>query len=75
LDSTALSEKNIVEFCDSGDKKYRYSILDKKIEKFNPNDVESGMVDTILISAYAAQDLIKKIIERYNVKCNVITLY
>ncbi|GHV68803.1 hypothetical protein FACS1894199_16580 [Bacteroidia bacterium] len=75
LGATSLAEKNIIKFYDSDNKKYNYRVLGKKVEKFERYDIESGAVEAILISAYAAQDAIKAAIEKANVDVEIITLY
>ncbi|MGL4108638.1 class I SAM-dependent methyltransferase [Clostridium sp. LP20] len=75
LGETSLSEKNIVKFYDSDTKKQVYRMMDRNIEKFNPEDITKGEIDTILISTYVFQEEIKEYIDNFNIKCNVITLY
>lgn len=75
LANTALPKKNIVKFYDSDTKKHAFQIAGKPIMAFNPQDIEDGTIDTILIATYVAQPTLLRILEPYKNKCNIITLY
>jgi len=75
LGMTNLLEKNIVKFYDSDKKKYQFKILDKQITAFDENDINNGLVDTIIISTFSGEKAILKYINSLNVDINVVTLY
>lgn len=75
LANTVLSKKNIVKFYDSDTKKHAFQIAGKPIAAFNPQDLNDGSVDTILIATYVAQPTLLRILEPYKDKCRIITLY
>jgi hypothetical protein len=70
-----LGKKSIIKFYDSDERKRNVIFYNKNITPFDPNDIKSKIVDTILISSYVAQEAIKNMIEKCGVKCNYITLY
>lgn len=79
LGMTNLSDKNIVKYYDSDRKKHEFSILDKPITAFDIQDVRNGLVDTILVSSFASEMTIKKVIEEVLSEelgdIEIITLY
>lgn len=75
LGMTSLAEKNIVKYYDSDWKKEGLSILGKPITRFDKKDIESGLVDTILISTFASEKVIKAFIEDQGLDVTIITLY
>lgn len=75
LANTSLYKKSIIKFYDSDPKKHAFRILGKPIQAFNPQDLENGTIDTILLASYVAQNQMLKILEPYKDKCRIVTLY
>jgi hypothetical protein len=75
LGMSNLCKKNIVKFYDSDLRKKNSSYFNRNISPFNPLDIMNGIVETILISTYVAQQAIIKNIEKSNSNCNYIKLY
>ena len=75
LANTPLLKKNIVKFYDSDTKKHAFQIADKPIQAFDPQDIENGTIDTILLASYVAQNQMLRILEPYKDKCCIVTLY
>ena len=65
---TNLLEKNIVKFYDSDRKKQQFEILGKHITSFDIQDIENGVVDTIVISTYSGEKSILKYIDSLEIK-------
>ncbi|MDE6630855.1 MAG: hypothetical protein K2K11_05480, partial [Bacteroidales bacterium] len=64
-----------VKFYDSDPKKHTFQIAGKPIQAFDPQDIENGTIDTILLATYVAQAQLLKILEPYKEKCRIVTLY
>ncbi len=77
LAMTDLPSKNIIKFYDSDRKKRNMTMLGRQIQPFEPEDLESGEIETILISTYSSEKSISKYIEeqKINRKFRVIKLY
>lgn len=75
LANTALVNKNIVRVYDSDRRKHHHKVCGVPVTAFDPEDISSGAVDSILITTYTAQCAIKKFIDRQNLACKVYTLY
>jgi hypothetical protein len=70
-----LRYRNIIKFYDTDIRKKDTLFFGKKITPFNPDDIEQGKVDSILIASYVFQEEIYSIIKRSGVACNVIKLF
>lgn len=77
LSMTSLASKNIVKFYDSDKKKQLLTMLGKEIESFSKNDIENGEIETILISSFGSERIIRNSIENECIKVpfKVICLY
>jgi 2-polyprenyl-3-methyl-5-hydroxy-6-metoxy-1,4-benzoquinol methylase len=73
--NSGLRYKNIVKFYDSDIRKKDTLFLGKKIIPFNPDDIDRGEVDTILIASYVFQKEIYSIIKKSGIACEVIELF
>jgi Zn-finger nucleic acid-binding protein len=73
--NSELRHKNIVKFYDSDIRKKDTLFFGKKVDIFNPDDIERGEVDTILIGSYVFQEEIYSIIKKSGVNCTVIRLF
>lgn len=75
LSNTSLAQKNIKKFYDSDNRKYRYTMLGKKITNFSLKDIETKEVCGIIIGSYIFQEEIEKKIINYGAKCPIFKLY
>lgn len=75
LANSSLIEKNIVRVYDSDRHKHGHLVCGIPITAFDPNDVSSRAIDSILITTYSAQPSIKKYIDRLALPIKVRTLY
>lgn len=75
LANTSLLKKHIVKFYDSDSKKHAFQIAGIPIQAFDPQDIENGTIDTILLASYVAQNQMLKLLEPYKDKCRIVTLY
>lgn len=76
LKNTNLGTKNIIKFYDSDHRKYKYTIHEKTIEKFNSDDVKSGKIKGIVIGTYIFQEVIGQMIyDKCGNDCKIINLY
>ena len=77
LAMTDLPSKNIIKFYDSDRKKQNMTMLGRRIQSFDPKDLENGEIETILISTYSSEKSISKYIDEQKISRNfrVIKLY
>ena len=75
LANTNLAQKNIVRAYDSDKRKTGLKVLDIPITPFEIDDINSGEVESILITTYTAQNSILKAIEKMNLSCKIYKLY
>jgi hypothetical protein len=73
--NSGLKYKNIVRFYDSDIRKKDTLFFGKKIAIFNPDDIERGEIDTILIASYVFQEEIYSNIKKSGVNCTIIRLF
>lgn len=71
----SLLKKNIVRIYDSDRRKHGHKMCGVTVKPFEPNDVSSGAIDSILITAYSGQRAIKKYIDSFGLPIKVYTLY
>lgn len=77
LAMTDLSSKNIIKFYDSDRKKRNMTMLGRRIQPFEPEDIENGEIETILISTYSSEKSISKYLDEQKIsrKFRAIKLY
>jgi len=76
LGMTNLKNKNIIKFYDSDNRKNGIEYYNRKIQNFNPLDLETGEIETIIISTYVAQKSIENILIKNGINPkNYIKLY
>jgi Zn-finger nucleic acid-binding protein len=74
LGMTNLKKKNIIKFYDSDVRKRGIEFFNRKIQIFNPADLETREIETIIISTFVAQKAIENILLKQGIK-NYIKLY
>jgi hypothetical protein len=75
LGYSGLAKMNIVKFYDSDIRKHDIRMLGRPVQPFDVADVADGAVDTIIISAYPAQNSIAEMLRPYENKVKIIKLY
>lgn len=77
LGMTKLRTKNIVRFYDSDKKKQGMTMLGKSIQTFKKSDIENGEIETILISSFGSESVIRESIKEESIitPYRVISLY
>ena len=75
LGSTNLCEKNIVRVYDGDKRKHGLVFAGSKISAFDSEDIEQGIIDTIVITTCKVQNTLLKILEPYGDKVNIVTLF
>jgi hypothetical protein len=74
LGMTSLKDKNIIRFYDSDTRKSGVKYYGREILPFDPADIKSGDIETVLISTYVAQNAIENILINHKIG-NYIKLY
>ena len=74
LGMTNLKNKNIIKFYDGDIRKKGVEYYNRKIQNFNPKDLETGEIEMIVISTYVAQKAIENILLKNGIK-NYVKLY
>jgi hypothetical protein len=74
LGMTGLKDKNIIKFYDSDARKNGAEYYGRKIQPFDPADMENGDVETVLVSSFVAQKAIENVLIRHGIE-NFIKLY
>jgi hypothetical protein len=75
LGYSGLAKINIVKFYDSDIRKHNIRMLGRPVQPFDGADVADGVVDTIIISAYPAQNSIAEMLKPYENKAKIVKLY
>lgn len=75
LGNTNLGELNIVNVYDSDPAKVGLYFAGKKISPFDPNDIENGDIDTIIITTSFYRGGVLKMLESYKNKVKIINLF
>ena len=76
LRNTNLGKKNIIKFYDSDNRKQKYTMHGRPIEGFDPNDVETGKIQGIVVGTYIFQEVIGQTIrDQCGDDCEIINLY
>ena len=75
LDNTSLQNKHIVRVYDSDLRKKGQIVMGEPIQPYSKEDIDNGMVDSILITTYVAQKAIMTFLSKENLNVRLYILY